>query len=59
MKIKALQVNIWKGKFLDGLVEFLKREDPDIIFMQEVTTGALNFYENKSVDLFEELKDRL
>lgn len=59
MKIKAVQVNIWKGKFLDELVSFLKKEDPDIIFMQEVTTGALNFYSDQTADLFEELKSKL
>ena len=59
MLIKFIQVNMYKGKYLDALVDFLKREKADIISMQEVTTLENNLYEDKSVNLFELLKQRL
>jgi endonuclease/exonuclease/phosphatase family metal-dependent hydrolase len=34
--MKLVQVNIWCGKLGHQLVEFLKREQPDIVCMQEV-----------------------
>lgn len=59
MMIKMIQVNIWKGKFLKELILFLRREDPDVITLQEVTSGASNFWRNKRVDLFAHLKREL
>jgi len=59
MKIKFIQVNIYKGKFLDELVSFLKKEDADIISAQEVTCGRANFYKDRKTNLFEVLKHRL
>lgn len=59
MKIKFIQVNIYCGKYLDSLVEFLKREQPDFISMQEVTVGSINLYSDKEVSTFEILKERL
>jgi len=37
MKIKVLSWNIWKGKYLDNVIRFLKENDADIIGLQEVT----------------------
>ena len=59
MTLKVIQLNLFKGKFLDSAIEFLKRENPDFITMQEVTAGAVNFYEKKDADLFEILKKEL
>lgn len=59
MQIKFIQINIYKGKFLDQLVGFLKEEQPDIISAQEVTSGKANFYKDKGANLFEVLKDKL
>lgn len=40
MKIKFVTLNIWEGgKLLDSVVSFVKKEDPDIIVMQEVRNG--------------------
>jgi len=40
MKIKVISLNVWLGgKLFDGIVEFLKREDPDILLLQEVFDG--------------------
>lgn len=37
MKIKFLTLNIWHGGIVwDNLVDFIKKEDPDIAFFQEV-----------------------
>lgn len=59
MKLKFIQVNIYKGKFLDALVDFLKTEDADIIAMQEVAAGDVSFFENRDLNLFEYLKEKL
>lgn len=36
MKLKFLSWNIWHGKYLDKIIEFLSENDPDIISLQEV-----------------------
>lgn len=36
MKIKLLSWNIWHGKYLKEVIEFLKKADADIIALQEV-----------------------
>ena len=59
MKLKFIQVNIYKGKYLESLIDFLKREDPDFISMQEVTTRGFNLSADLGVNLFEVLKNRL
>lgn len=56
---KFIQVNIFKGKYLDALLEFLKSENPDFISMQEVTSGKLNNYEDKDTNLFELFSQKL
>lgn len=58
MRVKFLQINIFKGKFLEELVEFIKKQEPDIITMQEVSAGNVNFYVEKT-NLFDLLKERL
>lgn len=56
--LKFIQVNIYKGKYLGELLDFLKQEDPDFISMQEVTRGEFNFFEDKNADLFLLLKKK-
>lgn len=58
-KINFIQLNIYKGKYLDEAVDFLKNESPDVIALQEVTKGGSNFYKDKKADLFEILKSKL
>lgn len=36
MRVKVIQLNIWRGTLLDNALEFLRAEDPDIILLQEV-----------------------
>lgn len=57
--IKFIQINIYKGKYLDELLDFLKKEEPDFIAAQEVTYGLLNHVRDKTLNLFEVIKSRL
>lgn len=59
IKLKVIQVNIYKGRYLDSLVDFLRRENPDFVTMQEVTTGGFSLYEGKDADVFDLLSKRL
>ena len=56
--VKFIQINIYKGQYLDALISFLKDQNPDIIAMQEVTAGELNLCD-KNLDLFEYFKKEL
>ena len=58
-RIKFIQINIYKGKYLSKLIDFLKKEDADIVTMQEVTVGGFNLTGDKSANLFEILKKKL
>ena len=58
-RVKIVQVNIYKGRYLDALVDFLVSERPDFVTMQEVTTNAFNLYEDKTVSMFDLLCRRL
>lgn len=57
MKVKFIQVNIYKGKYFENLVEFLRVEAPDIVSLQEVSSGSANLGGGDG-DLFEELKSK-
>lgn len=50
---------MYKGKFLDSLTDFLIRENPDFVSMQEVTAKKLNEWHDKSVNIFENLASAL
>lgn len=58
-RIKIIQINIYKGRYLEDLVSFLKDENPDFVTMQEVTKGGFNLYMDKAANIFGILKDRL
>ncbi len=58
-RIKIIQINIYKGRYLDSLVDFLKAENPDFITMQEVTEGSFNLSQGFGGNIFDLLKDRL
>ncbi len=59
MRFKIIQVNIFKGKYLDALVEFINDEKPDFVTMQEVTTNRFNFYKDQNISLFQLLCEKL
>src|SRR3989344_1071307 len=56
--LKFIQINIYKGKYLDALIDFLKQEDPDFVSMQEVTYGDVSYYDDKDVNIFEYIKEK-
>jgi endonuclease/exonuclease/phosphatase family metal-dependent hydrolase len=39
MKVKYINLNIWSGRLLDQAVDFLKKENADILSLQEVYNG--------------------
>lgn len=43
VKIKILQLNIFRGKFIDTIINYIKKNDFDIVHLQEVTTGKVSF----------------
>lgn len=56
VKIKIISLNIWRGKVLDNAVSFFKKENPDIINLQEVYDGK-NISLSKNYRTFEYLKE--
>lgn len=42
MKIKILTLNIWGGEFLGRVVDFMRKENPDVALFQEVYNGTGN-----------------
>lgn len=59
MRLKVIQVNIWHGRFLPVLLDFLRAEAPDIITMQEVAGGAEYDGPGEPVDTYTFLHDGL
>ncbi len=57
-RLKIIQVNIYKGKYLGDLVKFLKKEDADVVTMQEVTKGDLGL-DGAGADSFNVIKSAL
>lgn len=57
--IKFLQVNIYKGRYLAELINFIRREAPDFITMQEVTRAGFNLWEDKAADTFEVIREKI
>lgn len=40
MKIKVLCLNVWEGgKLMENLLDFVRREDPELLALQEVYDG--------------------
>lgn len=57
-QIKFIQVNIYKGKYLDALIKFLNEQKPDFVSMQEVASGDIGYFGDKNVNIYEKvLKD--
>lgn len=59
MVLKFIQLNLFKGKFLDEAISYLEKSKADIFALQEVTARKFNFYQDKSAILFDILKTRL
>lgn len=55
MKIKALTLNIWGGKLLERAADFIYKENPDIVFLQEVYDGTGDLDSKyRSLSIFQE-----
>lgn len=44
MTLKVLQMNIFLGKWLDKVIEYVKKEDFDILIFQEVSGGRVSHH---------------
>lgn len=53
MKIKFIQINIYMGKYLRDLINFLNHEKPDIVTMEEVSTNKFNLWVDQTISLFD------
>lgn len=42
MQISLLNLNIWEGAFLDTVIDYIKKNDFDIVHLQEVSGGAMS-----------------
>jgi len=56
MKLKILQLNIEKGRFIDKVIDFIIKENFDIINLQEVAGGIITYDE---IDCLQILKKSL
>lgn len=56
MEISFLQLNFFKGEFLDTVIRYIQENSIDIVSLQEVTGGSLSF---DSQDCFSILKNEL
>ncbi len=56
MDLKLLQLNIFEGKYLENILAFLKKEDFDIICLQEVAGGSVS---QSGEDNFNEIRKEL
>jgi endonuclease/exonuclease/phosphatase family metal-dependent hydrolase len=59
MKIKLISWNIWHGKYLDEVVEFLIQEDADVLCLQEMGTTGQGLAEDPKIDIHEEIVERV
>lgn len=59
MRLKVININIWIGGILWAeLLEFLKRENPDILLTQEIYNGDERF-QKRQFKSFSELQKEL
>lgn len=58
MKFKLVTYNIWHGEYLEQLLAFLKKEQPDILCLQEVSSSGLAQHQSK-VNLFTTIKETM
>jgi endonuclease/exonuclease/phosphatase family metal-dependent hydrolase len=74
MQLSLLHLNIWEGAFIDHIIEYIKRNDFDILHFQEVNSGSMSrggYYNQKikagtplnsktaGIDCYSVLKDAL
>jgi len=59
MRLKVIQLNMWHGVFLDRVIDFIKKENPDVVLLQEVTLGGGDQKELGRGDCYERLSESL
>jgi endonuclease/exonuclease/phosphatase family metal-dependent hydrolase len=59
MKLKVITYNIWHGKYLEKVLDFLQAEKPDVIQLQEVGTVGRGFKVEDTLNIFETVKQKL
>ncbi len=57
MKLKLLQLNIYRGLFTDRIIDYIKKEQFDVCTLQEVTGGIAS--KDKKSDTFKLLSNKL
>lgn len=56
MKIKILQLNMFKGRYIDTMLDYIKKEDFDILQLQEVAGPGASY---NDIDCFKTLQNHL
>ena len=59
MNIKVMTLNMWYGRYIDEVIEFIREERPDVVMLQEVTASRKIDIPHGISDSFELLMDRL
>ncbi|MEM1312486.1 MAG: endonuclease/exonuclease/phosphatase family protein [Patescibacteria group bacterium] len=57
--MKIIQLNVWHFKYLQEIIEFLKTEKPNVVNLQEVSSGRFNYCDSFIEQPFELLKKEL
>lgn len=55
MTFKLLQLNMWHGRYLNQVIDYIKSHDYDIIHLQEVSSGSAS---HEGTDNFEQILKR-
>lgn len=55
--MKLMQLNIWQGRLLRQVLDFLEQEKPDILCMQEVYSSEINSINLDFLGSFERIKE--
>lgn len=60
-QLKIIQLNTWHGRYLPNIISWLQQEQPDVVCLEEVTTGNMTTAEAPfaNADVFATLRDSL
>lgn len=59
MKLKIITLNTWLFEYFDEINDFIKSENPDVILLQEVTSGLDKQIPHGITNGYEKLRDQL
>ena len=57
MKLKVITLNVWLFRFFDKIVDFLEKEKPDIVLLQEATSGTDQIFDRGLTNGVERLRE--